>query len=71
MSYIPHTQEDIQQMLSTIGVKSIDELFKDIPVTLRPKSFDLPASKSEFQVTQILHKLADKNATGLVNFVGA
>ena len=71
MSYIPHTQEDIQQMLSTIGVKSIDELFKDIPVSLRPKSFNLPASKSEFQVTQSLHKLATKNATGLVNFVGA
>ncbi|MDP2928135.1 MAG: aminomethyl-transferring glycine dehydrogenase subunit GcvPA [Candidatus Omnitrophota bacterium] len=71
MNYIPHTPEDIKQMLSTIGVKSIDELFKDIPVTLRPKSFNLPASKSEFQVTQTLRKLAAKNATGLVNFVGA
>ena len=71
MSYIPHTQEDIQQMLSTIGAKSIDELFKDIPVTLRPKSFNLPASKSEFAVTQVLGNLAAKNATGLVNFVGA
>ncbi|MDP3042737.1 MAG: aminomethyl-transferring glycine dehydrogenase subunit GcvPA [Candidatus Omnitrophota bacterium] len=71
MSYIPHTAEDIQQMLSVIGVKSIDELFKDIPLGLRPKSFNLPASKSEFQVTQTLHKLAAKNATGLVNFVGA
>jgi glycine dehydrogenase subunit 1 len=71
MSYIPHTQEDIQQMLSTIGVKSIDQLFKDIPLALRPKSFNLPASKSEFEVTQILRKLAAKNATSLVNFVGA
>ncbi|MBU4252587.1 MAG: aminomethyl-transferring glycine dehydrogenase subunit GcvPA [Candidatus Omnitrophica bacterium] len=71
MSYIPHTPEDIKQMLSVIGVKSIDELFKDIPLGLRPKSFNLPASKSEFQVTQTLHKLAAKNATGLVNFVGA
>ncbi|MFH0918293.1 MAG: aminomethyl-transferring glycine dehydrogenase subunit GcvPA [Candidatus Omnitrophota bacterium] len=71
MSYIPHTFEDIQQMLLTIGVKSIDELFKDIPAAARPKSFNLPASKSEFQVTQTLSKLAAKNATGLVNFVGA
>ncbi len=71
MSYIPHTPEDIRQMLSVIGVKSIDELFKDIPPGLRPKSFNLPVSKSEFQVTQTLHKLAAKNATGLVNFVGA
>jgi glycine dehydrogenase subunit 1 len=71
MSYVPHTQEDIKQMLLAIGVKSIDELFKDIPVTLKPKSFNLPASKSEFQVTEVLRKLAAKNATGLINFVGA
>jgi glycine dehydrogenase subunit 1 len=71
MSYIPHTTEDIKQMLSVIGAKSIDELFKDIPVALRAKSFNLPAAKSEFEVTQVLRKLAAKNATGLVNFVGA
>ncbi|MDD5129478.1 MAG: aminomethyl-transferring glycine dehydrogenase subunit GcvPA [Candidatus Omnitrophica bacterium] len=71
MSYIPHTQEDISQMLAAIGAKSIDDLFKDIPVALRPKSFNLPAEKSEFEVTQILRKAAAKNATGLVNFVGA
>lgn len=71
MSYIPHTQDDIQQMLSAIGIKSIDQLFKDIPVALKPKSFNLPAASSEFAVTQALSNLAAKNATGLVNFVGA
>jgi glycine dehydrogenase subunit 1 len=71
MNYVPHTQEDIQQMLSVIGAKSIAALFKDIPVSLAPKSFNLPAAKSEFQVSQILRALADKNASGLVNFVGA
>ena len=71
MSYTPHTQEEIKEMLSTIGVASVGDLFKDIPVTLRPKSFNIPAAKSEFEVTQILRKLSLKNATGLVNFVGA
>ena len=71
MNYIPHTPEDIQQMLATIGAKSIDELFKDIPAALKPKSFNLPAPKSEYQVTQLLQKLSAKNATGLVNFLGA
>ena len=71
MSYIPHTPADIQEMLSVIGVESIAGLFKDIPAALRPKSFNLPESKSEFQVTQELRLLAGKNATGLVNFVGA
>lgn len=71
MSYSSHTKEDIHEMLSVIGVSSVDELFKDIPVSLRPRSFNLPEGKSEFEVTQYLKRLADKNATGLVNFVGA
>jgi glycine dehydrogenase subunit 1 len=71
MNYVPHTPEDIQQMLSAIGAKNVDELFKDIPVALKPKSFNLPASKSELEVTKYLRGLAAKNATGLVNFVGA
>lgn len=71
MSYIPHTQEEIKQMLSVIGAKSIDELFKDIPSALAPKSFNIPAPKSEFEVVRILRKLSLKNASGLVNFIGA
>jgi len=71
MSYTPHTPEDIKAMLKAIGVSSIEELFKDIPKALRAKSFNIPPAKSEFEVTQTLHKLSQKNATGLTNFVGA
>jgi len=70
MNFIPHTQGDIKQMLETIGVKSIAGLF-NIPAELRPNSFDIAPGKSEFEVTEILRKLSLKNATGLVNFVGA
>ncbi len=70
MNFVPHTQEDIKQMLSVIGVKSIQELFKDIPAALRLKSFNLPKGKSEFEISQALAKLSTKNATHLVNFVG-
>ncbi len=71
MSYTPHTKEDIIQMLRTIGVPTVEALFNVIPEELRPKSFDLPAGMSEFEVTQHLKRLAGKNATGLTNFVGA
>ena len=71
MSYVPHTKDDISQMLKAIGASSVDELFKDIPQALRPKSFNIPPASSEFEVTQHLKKLAAKNATHLVNFVGA
>lgn len=71
MSYVPHTKDDIAVMLKAIGLSSVDELFRDIPASLRPKSFNIPAGSSEFDVTARLKKLSVKNATGLVNFVGA
>jgi glycine dehydrogenase subunit 1 len=71
MSYIPHTKDDIAQMLQVIGIASIDELFKDIPAALRPRSFNVPPGKSEIEVTRHLRQLAAKNAAHLVNFVGA
>lgn len=71
MSYVPHTKDDIAVMLKAIGLSSIDELFRDIPPGLRPESFNIPAGSSEFDVTERLKKLSLKNATGLVNFVGA
>ena len=58
-------------MLSSIGVKSIDELFSDIKPGLRPKSFDLPQGRSEFEITKHLKDLAAKNAANLICFVGA
>lgn len=71
MNYVPHTDKDRAEMLKAIGVKSMDELFVDIKPELRPKSFDIPDGKSEFEVLRIIRKLASKNATGLVNFLGA
>ena len=71
MNYVPHTDKDRQEMLKAIGVKSIDGLFRDISPALRPKSFDIPDGKSEFEVCRFIQKLAKKNATDLINFVGA
>ncbi|RME83792.1 MAG: hypothetical protein D6785_06305, partial [Planctomycetota bacterium] len=35
MAYIPHTPEEVQIMLSKIGVQNIEELFDSIPKELR------------------------------------
>ncbi|MCK4519521.1 MAG: glycine dehydrogenase, partial [Candidatus Omnitrophica bacterium] len=71
MNFIPHTQNQIKEMLAVIGRKSTEELFSDIKPGLRPKSFDLPEGKSEYEVLEHLKKLASKNNTSVVNFVGA
>lgn len=71
MNYVPHTKKDTQDMLNAIGVSSIEDLFKDIKPELRPKSFNIPEGKSEFEVMQYFKKLSLKNASGLINFMGA
>lgn len=57
-------------MLDVIGVKSIDELFSDIKPEHRPKSFDLPSGKSEFEVVEHIRKIAYKNSFKLTSFIG-
>ncbi len=71
MDYIPNTDEDRVSMLATLGLSSIEELFKDIPQELKPFSFNLPAGKSELEVFRHLQALADKNNTRLISFLGA
>ena len=70
MPYIANTDQDREQMLKQIGVNSIDDLFKDIPEHLRCKSFDVPPAQSEFEVKEMMQKLAHRNATDLTCFLG-
>lgn len=70
-SYLPHTDEEIKQMLADIGVESIDELFADIPEKIQFKdTLQLPKGKSEHEVYSRLEAMAKKNTHG-VSFLGA
>ncbi len=68
--YCPHTPEEIAEMLSTIGVASVEELFAPIPTELRAKTFNLPAGMSEFETYGRMQELAGDNTPGMVNFIG-
>ena len=70
MPYINNTNEDRKAMLAEMGIESIEELFSDIPAELRCASFNLPPGKSELEVRRHMQKLAHKNATNLVCFLG-
>ena len=65
MRFIPHTEQDIRQMLADIGVKNIDELFDSIPGSLRlnNKLLDLPPSLPESELTEHLNELQKRNTT--------
>ncbi len=68
--YISNTDADIQHMLNTIGVKSIDDLFADIKPQHYPQSFNLPDGRSEYDVLEHIKHLARKNSVDLVSFLG-
>ncbi|MFO7848862.1 MAG: aminomethyl-transferring glycine dehydrogenase subunit GcvPA [Spirochaetia bacterium] len=70
-SYLPHTKNEVRNMLEEIGVKSIDDLFADIPEKIRfDKPLDMPKGFSELETYRKLLELADKN-THAVSFLGA
>jgi glycine dehydrogenase subunit 1 len=63
MPYIPHSEEDRKAMLAAIGVRSIDELFQDVPEHARFPELDLPAALSEMEVRWELETLAGADFT--------
>lgn len=64
MRYLPHTDEEIQQMLAVIGVDTLPDLFSTIPDTCRrKKKFELPVPLSEWELTRHMNQLADTMAT--------
>ena len=68
--FIANTPKDVEDMLRTIGVRTIDDLFVDIKAHQRPKSFHIPEGKSEFEVLEQMNRLATRNASGLIPFIG-
>ncbi|WP_309627589.1 aminomethyl-transferring glycine dehydrogenase subunit GcvPA [Brevundimonas sp.] len=63
MRYLPLTPDDRTAMLAAIGVKSIDDLFVDVPQPAQRDGFvDLPRVMGELEVERALKTLAGKNA---------
>ena len=61
-SFVPTTPSERQQMLKTIGVGSVEELFRDVPQEMRIDGYlDLPSGKSEMETLESVSALAEKN----------
>lgn len=61
--YIPHTEADVSEMLNVIGSPSIDDLFREIPESLRrePGSLNLPPALDESKLMGHLLEISKKN----------
>ncbi|MGH8503341.1 MAG: aminomethyl-transferring glycine dehydrogenase subunit GcvPA [Gammaproteobacteria bacterium] len=71
MPFIPHTEDDIREMLAAVGVERIEQLFDEIPPGLRCGALsDVPAGMSEMEVTRLMTHAAARDGNPL-NFIGA
>jgi glycine dehydrogenase subunit 1 len=63
MRYIPITEQDRRQMLEAIGSGSVEDLFADVPESLRlRRALRIPTALSEAELTKHLRTLSDRNA---------
>src|SRR3954468_21514834 len=70
MPFIPHTEDDVRAMLAAIGVKSIGDLFDEIPAALRDTALtSVPGGLNEMEVTRLMHERAERDGRWL-NFIG-
>ena len=75
MRFIPHTEQDIREMLETVGIQNVDELFAGIPTELRlgNKALKLPSALSESEIVATLLQMQKRNpdAEEVTTFLGA
>jgi glycine dehydrogenase subunit 1 len=72
--YTSVTEDDLREMLATIGVDSVDELFSDVPAAIRlERPLALADGLSEQEVYEQLQALAGRNlsAEDEITFLGA
>ena len=71
MPYIPHTAEDIEAMLASIGASKTQDLFDEIPSSLMYSELkNIPSGLNEMAMLKEAQTMADKNQNGLC-FIGA
>ena len=72
MPFIPHTENDVRDMLHAVGVSSIDDLFDEIPKDLRTTGglAKIPAGISEMEIGRLMMARAEQDGRPLC-FMGA
>lgn len=72
MRYLPHTPEEVAQMLEAIGAGSISELFESIPPEARfTRDLDVPSALDEPSLMAHMRELSEQSAgAALLSFLG-
>lgn len=70
-NFLVHTDEVKKEMLESINVSSVEDLFKQIPQKARMGKLGFEKPLSEMEVQKRIKSLAKKNNTDYVTFLGA
>ena len=73
--YLPHTAEDLEEMLSFLGMDSLEQLFAHIPAAVRlSQGLDLAPGQTEPDVAEAFARYTSANKAQFSNltcFAGA
>ncbi|HEX2914995.1 MAG TPA: aminomethyl-transferring glycine dehydrogenase subunit GcvPA [Chloroflexia bacterium] len=61
MNYVSHSNDEQAEMLESLGLSSVEELFEVVPEQVRFPKLDLPPALSELEAVRHLGQLAAKN----------
>src|SRR5258706_7265278 len=71
MPFIPHTEDDVRAMLAAIGADAIDDLFDEVPASLKSAALTrVPPGLTEGEITRLMEERAERDGRWL-NFIGA
>jgi glycine dehydrogenase subunit 1 len=73
MVYTPNTEAQREEMLRTIGVSGIKDLYREVPASVIDPPIDLPRPLSEPEVVAEMRRMSEQNydSTRYATFLGA
>ncbi len=71
MTYFPHSENEINEMLSAIGIKNLDDLKNSIPLKYQINKLNIKEGKSELEANLYFNDIAKKNKNYNSIFLGA
>lgn len=60
-TYVPSTPQQREEMLSAVGISSLEELYCDVPSSIRMDGKEAKPGMTELEVANVLHQMAGKN----------
>lgn len=69
-NFLVHNEKTTQEMCEAIGISKIEDLFKQIPQSVRMPELDLPEGLSEMETQRKVKNLAKSNKSDFISFLG-